>query len=580
MPRYDAERDVFIFAPGDRVSRRTLLELAAGAMGVAAISLTSMSSSASASPNAPAIGSGTSMISSSRSDMQETPKKGGRLRIGYVEPASLDPQYHASSLGGNIVGMIFDSLLIQDPTTSEYIAGPLTESFEVSADTKTWTFRLKQGITFHDGSSFAADDLKAIYEYAVDPKSATWVTGIYLPPNPTFEAPDPQTFVISSPLPYGPMASHLFWDAWMGAFPPEARTKFGEDFGRNPVGSGPFKLKEWAAGDHLTLERFDAYSWEPTFLQNKGPAYLDELYFKFTNEQSTIVNGLQSGELDIAFLPNQFFDQFNNNPDFQLISRPSGRLDCIGWNNERWPFDDVKTRQALAYGFDRTRFLEVMEGGHGQVMYGMIVPALPHYWPGEQEVGPKFDLAKAKSMLAEAGWSGTDGDGIIEKEGKPFSVTLIAGGSEAEVRWSSLVQAQARDLGIEVKIQTLESAALTAAQNSGDFDLYYFIYDTVDPDIIWFFFHSAQIPKEGGSGLNWGRVNDPKLDELIINQRNTVGADRDAAVQAMVQHMMDGAFVLPLYAPDKNTVFNKKVKGVIYYPNAMDWELTDTWIDE
>src|SRR5262249_37147656 len=153
-------------------------------------------------------------------------------------------------------------------------------------------------------------------------------------------------------------------------------------------------------------------------------------------------------------------------------------------------------------------------------------------------------------------------------------------GSESDVRWSSLIQAQAKDLGIDVKIQTLELAAWNAALTSGDFDMYYFIYDTVDPDIIWFFFHSAQIPKAGGSGLNWGRVNDPHLDELIIAQRNTVGSDRDGAVQAMVQYMIDQAFVLPLYAPDKNTVFSSKVKGVIYYPNAMDWELTDAWINK
>lgn len=570
MPRYDEERGVYTFGPGERLSRRSLLMMATGA--ASSLVLAASTNSAEAAPAARPI-----RVNSSN---QDTPKTGGQLKIGYVEPPSLDPQYHANSLGGNIIGLIFDSLLIQDPNTSEYIAGPLTESLEISADSLTWTFHLKSGITYHDGSTFEAADLKAIYDFAVDPANATWVTGIYLPPNPTFTAPDPQTFVISSPLPYGPMASHLFWDAWMGAFPPEAREKFGADFGRNPVGCGPFKFKEWAAGDHLTLERFDAYTWGATFLESKGPAYLDELYFKFTPEQSTIVNGLQSGELDIAFLPNQFFDQFSSNSDFTIISRPSGRLDCLGWNNERWPFDDIKTRQALAYGFDKDRFLQVMEGGHGQVMYGMIVPALPHYWAGEQDAGAKFNLDTAKQMLADAGWADSDGDGILEKDGKPFSLKLIAGGSEAEVRWSSLVQAQAKDMGIDVQIQTLEVAALTAAQNSGDFDMYYFIYDTVDPDIIWFFFHSAQIPKADGSGLNWGRVNDPKLDELIIAQRNTIGADRDAAVQAMVQYMMDQAYVLPLYAPDKNTVFNNKVKGVIFYPNAMDWELTDAWLDQ
>jgi len=587
MPKYDAERGVFIFQQGDRLSRRALLKLATGAASSVAIATflaacggddndtSSSTTSVSDGSSSPASSDVTPAANS-----DGTPKKGGRLRVGYVEPPTLDPDFHSSSSGGNIIGMIYDSLLIQDPNTSEYVAGPLTESFEVSQDTKTWTFHLKKDITYHDGSTLEAAHLKAIYEFAVDPDNATFVTGIYLPPDPTFEAPDPQTFVISSPLPYGPMASHLFWDAWMGVWPPAAREKYGADFGRNPVGSGPFKFKEWAAGDHLLLERFDNYTWGASFLENKGPAYLDELFFKFTPEQSTIINGLQSGELDIAFLPNQFYDQFKSNPDFEILSRPSGRLDCLGWNNERWPFDDLKTRQALMYGFDRERFLQVMEGGHGQVMYGAIVPALPHYWPGEQEAGPKFDLSKAKTLLADAGWADENGDGIIEKDGKPFDAVLISGGSEAEVRWASLVQQQAKDLGINVTIETLESAALTARRNSGDFDLYYFIYDTVDPDIIWFFFHSQQIPTEGSSGLNWGRVNDPILDDLIIKQRNTIGSDRDAAVQAMVERMMDQASVLPLYAPEKNTVFNKKVKGVIFYPNAMDWELTEAWIDD
>ena len=594
MPHFDDEKRTFVFQAGERVSRRMLLKLAAGVTGAVSISAilaacggdddddeeeatstTADSGGGEVEPTATSVGE-----EPTEAPSDGEAKAGGVLRIGYPEPSTLDPHYHASSSGGNIVGIIYDSLLIQDPNTSEYVAGPLTESFEISEDTKTWTFHLKQDIVYHDGTPLNAEDIRDIYTFAADPENATWVTGIYLPPSPMFEAPDEYTLVISSPDPYGPMASHLFWDAWMGVFPPEARDQFGEDFGRNPVGSGPFKFKEWAAGDHLTLERYDDYKWGPSFLKNPGPAYLDELFFKFTSEQSTIVNGLQSGELDLAFLPNQFFDQFDEDSNFEIITRPSGRLDCLGWNLEQWPFDDLATRQALMHGFDRERFLEVMEGGHGQVMYGSIVPALPHYWAGEQDEGPKYDVELAKQMLADAGWEGTDGDGTIEKDGQPFSVTFITGGSEAQVRFASIVQDQARQLGIDVEIESLEQAAYSARRNSGDFHLYPFIYDTVDPDIIWFFFHSDQIPKEDGSGLNWGRVNDARLDELIIEQRNNVGADRDDKVEQMVRHMMEQAHVLPLYAPDKNTVFNTRVKGVIYYPNAMDWELTEAWIDE
>lgn len=595
MPSYNAEKRTVMFGPGERISRRLLLQLTAAGFGTAAFSAllaacgddgdddpTATSGSPGAATPTSGAGQATSPLATATGATGgEEPKAGGTLEVAYLEPPSLDPQYHASSSAGNLVGLIYDSLLIQDPYTAEYVAGPLTESFEVSEDTLAWTFHLKQDIVYHDGTPLDAHDIREIYEFAVDPENATFVTGIYLPPNPEFETPDDYTLVISSPLPYGPMASHLFWDSFFGAFPPEARETFGEDFGRNPVGSGPFMFKEWIAGDSMTLERFEEYKWGPSFLTNPGPAYLDAIHFKWTPEQSTIVAGLQSGEIDIAFLPNAFYEQFANDDRFEIITRPSGALTALAWNMERWPFDDLATRQALAHGFDRERFNQVMNEGHGLVMYGTIVPALPHYWAGEQEEGPQYDLELARSMLADAGWEDTDGDGIIEKDGQPFSVVLISGGTEEQVRWSSLAQAQAKELGIDVQIETLEAAALTAQLNSGDYDLFRFGYDTVDPDILAFFFYSPQIPQEGGSGLNRSRVNDARLDELIEKQRNTAaGPERDAAVEELVRYMMDQAICIPLYAPEKHTVVNTRVKGVIYYPNAMDWELTEAWIDE
>lgn len=581
MPYFDEQRRTTVFQRGDRISRRLLLKMAAASAGTAAFA-----SILAACGGGQGDGGGAGESESTGTDQQPSsssdgePMQGGTLRIGYLEPPTLDPHYHSSSSGGNLIGLIYDSLMIQDPYSLEYIAGPITESFEVSEDQRTWTFHLREGITYHDGTPMDAHDIREIYEFSLDPENATFVTGTYLPPEATLESPDDLTVVISSPLPYGPMASHLFWDAWFGVFPPEAREQFGDDFGRNPVGCGPFKFREWIAGDSMTLDRFEDYTWGAEFLEHKGPAYLDSVFFKWTPEQSTIAAGLQSGELDMAFLPNTFYEQFANDPNFTIVTRPSGALTALAWNMERWPFDDLSTRQALAHGFDRERYNQVMNEGRGQVMYGMIVPALPHYWPGEQDEGQGYDPDQARAMLAEAGWADSDGDGIIEKDGRPFSVTLVAGGTEEFVRWSSLTQAQALELGIDVQIETLEAAALTARLNSGDYNLFRFGYDTVDPDILAYFFYSPQIPVDGGSGLNRSRVNDPMLDELIEKQRNTVGDERDAAVEEIVRYMMEQVICIPLYAPEKHTVMHNKVKGVIFYPNAMDWELTEAWIDD
>lgn len=571
-----------------QLSRRALLKLIGGAgAGLIGGALLAACGGSSAPPPTSTPGAGASSATGQAtptprvvSDTSGTPKKGGTLRVGFTEPPSLDPQNHSSTATGNLVGMLYDSLLTQDPYTSKYIAGPLTESFDVSQDQKTWTFHLKHGITFHDGTPFTAQVVKQNYERALDPAAKSQVTGIYLPPKATFDVPDDYTFVISSPQPYGPMASHLFWDSFFGIYSPPARAKYGQDYDRHPVGAGPFQFKEWVAGDHLTFDRFDKYTWGAPFLKNKGPAYLDSVYVKFISETNTLISALQSGEIDVAYLPNQFYDDFAKDQNFQILTRPSGTLSAFGWNLERWPFTDLKTRQALMHGFDRQRFLQVMEGGHGQVMYGTIIPALPYYWAGEQTEGPKYDLAKAKSMLAAAGWTGTDGGGIIEKDGKPFRVTFVGGGTDVNVRWSSLAKDQARALGIDMQVVTLEQAALTARLNSGDYDCWQFGYATVDPDILAFFFYASQIPKNGSPGLNRSRVNDPKLEDLLTQQRTTLGDARAKAVEDCVRYMMDQAIILPLYAPDQSTVVNKKVHGLIFYPDAADWELTDTWLEQ
>jgi len=583
--------------PTTRINRRGLMRLVAGtgaslalaslleACGGSSPSPTSTpaaSAATSAATSGPAATgtAGTAAPSQFVSATDGTPKKGGVLRIGFAptEPPSLDPQNHSSTNTGNIVGMIYDSLLTQDPYTSQYIAGPLTESFEVSQDQKSWTFHLKKGITFHDGTPFNAQAVRKDYERALDPAAKSQVTGIYLPPKATFDTPDDNTFVITSPQPYGPMASHLFWDSFFGVSSPAARAKFGADYDRNPVGAGPFKFKEWVAGDHITLVRNENYTWGASFLKNKGPAYVDSVFLKIITETNTVISGLQSGDIDVAYLPNQFYDDFAKDKNFQLLTRPSGALTALGWNLERWPFSDLKTRQALMYGFDRQRFLTVMEGGHGRVMYGTIVPALPFYWAGEQTEGPKYDLAKAKAMLKAAGWSDPNKDGIIEKDGKPFKAVFVAGGTDIAVRFSSLAADQAKQLGIDVQIVTLETAALTARLNSGDYDFWQFGYGTVDPDILTFFFAQSQIPLNGKPGLNRSRINDPKLEDLLNRQRSTIGDERKKAVEDAERYMLDQAFILPLYSPDANTVVNKKVKGLIFYPDGSDWELTDTWI--
>lgn len=504
----------------------------------------------------------------------DKPKQGGTLRLGITEPNSFDPQGTWSTVAGNIAGMYGDVLVARHPETYDFIPGGLSTAWEVSDDMLTWTFNLREGVKFHDGVEFNADAMAASYIHGA---AVGWVPKIYLPPDGEFIAQDALTFVIKSPKIYGPMLDHVSWPAWFIVTAEHHREVVGEeDYGRQPIGTGAFKFDQWVRGDSASLSKNPDYDWGPSFYKNQGAPHIDTVSIKFIEEEATLNAAILSGEIDVAYVPNQYAADLRGKDNYQIFETGSGTLNALSMNHESSSLSDARVRQAIMIAIDRDRIIQVMDQGEGFPQYGQVVRALPFYSQTFEDESAKknaYDPEKALALLAEAGYE-RNGDGNIQKGGEPLELAFIQTGKERSVRMGSLLQAQLQELGITVNLETLESATFSARRKEGDWDLRQSGYATLTADILSFFWHPAQ-------SSNLDRIADKEFERLLDNARHTLGEQRATANLELQKYFRDEAMVIPLINPNRNTIINSsRVVDFISHRNSMDWNVNDVWIKQ
>ena len=522
---------------------------------------------------APASAAPTAVAPAAPAPQEQGPTTGGILRFGIPEPNSFDPQATWSVVAGNIAGMYGDVLVSRHPETYEFLPGGLATSWSVSEDMLTWTFNLKDDITYHDGVEFDAEAMAASYKHGAD---VGWVPKIYLPPEANIYAQDAVTFVIQSPKIYGPMLDHISWPAWFIATAEHHRAVVGEeDYGTQPIGTGAFKFDQWVRGDSASMSRNEDYDWGPAFYSNRGAPHVDGISIKFIEEEATLNAAILAGEIDVVYVPNQFAAGLRDDDRFHFFTRESGRLSALSMNHESAPLDDLKVRQALMVAVDRDRIIQVMEQGEGFPQFGQVVRALPFYdqsFEDESAEMNSYDPDRALALLAEAGWAKGDGD-LLMKDGEPLEFDFIQTGSERNVRMGSLLQAQLQEIGITVNLETLESATHGARRGDGEFDLRHSGYATLTADILSFFWHPTQ-------SSNLDRIADQQFADLLDGARHSLGQERADANLEVQKYFRDQAMVIPLINPNSNTLVNRRVEGFIAHRNSMDWKVNDAWINE
>ncbi len=493
---------------------------------------------------------------------------GGKLIYGLtLSPSGIDPHVNASAELGIPLTSVYDTLVYRKLDTTEsfddqFVPG-LAESWEVSDDELTYTFQLRRDVTFHDGTPFDAEAVRANIERIVHPDTQSQKAIFLLGPFESVEVIDEDIVAIHLSAPYAPLLDGLA-QVYLGMASPTALAEWGPDYQFHQVGSGPFKFVTYVPNDHLTLVRNNDYNWGPAIYDHPGPAYLDEVEFRFFTDPAGRALALEAGDADVmGELPPFDATHLRQDDRFRVIpiaipGQPLGLM----LNTQRSPLDEVRVRQALLFATDRAAIAQTVFGGESPVAAGPLTAATFGFAPSLTGRYP-YNPDEAMALLEEAGWTDSDGDGTRDKGAQLLTLdaVLMTWGSVPEM--AQLVQSQWAKVGITLNTETLTYPAALQAAREGNYHLIPQNFSGSDPDLLWAYYHS-------GEPFNWSKLSDAALDDLLEKARSTSDPARRAELYTQAQlHIMELALLIPIRDPVNLNAANVRVQNLSF--DAHGW---------
>ncbi|MCV7369966.1 ABC transporter substrate-binding protein [Mycolicibacterium duvalii] len=398
------------------------------------------------------------------------------------EPDQLDPHKTTAYFSFEVLENVFDTLV--EPDENLQMRPALAKSWEVSPDELTWTFRLRENVTFHDGSPLTAEDVVYSYRRIIDEQLSnvdkfSAVTAV--------EAPDAGTVVIRVSRPTPNMLTNL--GGFKGMAIVSRRNVESGEIATNPIGTGPFSFRGQTSGDSITLRANPDY-WG-------GAPSLTGVTFRFISEPSTALSALQAGEVDWTdSIPPQRVSQLTEDESLTVAVTPSNDYWYLALNQARAPWNDVRVRQAIAYAIDRDAIVAATSYGTAQANQLAIPEGNPWYTSYDRYDSGGID--KARELLAQSGASPRTMDMLVTTD-YPETVTA-----------AQIIADNLAPLGITVNIRTVDFATWLDEQNNGNFDMLMMGWlGNIDPDD----FYYAQHHTDGTS--NAQKFSDPEVDRLL-----------------------------------------------------------------
>jgi peptide/nickel transport system substrate-binding protein len=503
------------------------------------------------------------------------PQRGGTLVYSLDgSPDRLDPNLSGLRPAQIVFFQIFDALVVRDPKDAT-IKPWLATSWEVSSDGKTYTVHLRPGVRFQDGTPFDASAMKFNMDRTHNPALATRCGGCAVGFYESTEVVNPSTARIRLKSPWAPLLDA--WSLFYRMVSPAGVSKVGDqDFGRHPVGSGPFRFVEWVPNDRVVLERNPNYAWASPLFKHQGPAYLDRVTFHIIPEPSTRVSALETGEVQVttAVSP-QDFQRLGHDPRFKpIVGLSPGSPYNWAINVTKVPTDDLAVRQAMEYGINRSLIARVAYGpfqaaGAYRPAFTLLSPVTWGYDKGSEIYD--YNLAKARELLGAAGWTpGPDG---IRRKGDQRLVVVF---NAWEHGIPELVQSELRDIGFDVKVGIYDALTVNENQRKGESNLSPLPGARTDPDVLSAFLHSRNV---GGGGFNFSFVKDPALDKLLDQGATEVNQTRRKQIYAeALRYAMEKAYMLPITTRDNVSLESDKVEGLRFDATGFFPWLYDTWL--
>jgi len=478
---------------------------------------------------------------------------------------TLNPILSTDTASSIVHARIFEGLVGIDAETGRPIPG-LAERWDQSPDGMTYTFRMRRGVTWSDGTPLTAEDAKFTFDTIMDPKTKTVRRGDY-DKVASFDVVDPATFRVTLKEPYCPFLVNMA----IGLVPkhvlatsPDVNT---DDFNtKTPIGTGPYTLMEWKKDDHITLTANPSY-W-------RGAPKIGHWVMKVVKDTNVVFAQLKTGEIDVATIDPATMDEAQRQPNLTVTPYYSLGYNFIGYNEAHPIFQDKRVRQAMTHAIDRDALVQKVLYGQGQVINGPIPPISWAYASDTPEF--EYNPATSKQLLAQAGW--TPGpDGMLQKDGKPFAFTLTTNsGGTVRAAIATIVQDQLKKVGIRVETTVIEwNAFLDRVNKSHDFDavvLAWSLGNDPDQKATW---ATSSYP----SGFNFIKYSNSRVDSLLDQARSVPACDQAtrqslyAQVQALIADDQPYTF---LHMPKTVVVANKRVQGLRPSPwTNLFWNVQD-----
>ncbi|WP_339214175.1 glutathione ABC transporter substrate-binding protein [Solibacillus sp. FSL W8-0372] len=473
---------------------------------------------------------------------------GGDLIIAELSDASsLDPHGSNDVPSSNVQSNLYETLVNRD-ANGELVPG-LADSWN-QVDDLTWEFKLKQGVTFHDGEAFNAEAVKASFDRLLDPEVGSPRAFLFEMVTEV-KVVDESTVQFITEYPFSPLLAHLTHNGGSiispksieedyAAMEADSSVKAGSVIGTNPVGTGPFKFESWTPGTEIKLVKFAEYA--------GTPVHIDSVTFKVVPESATRVAEIQSGYAHIigAVEPGQVAN-VNSFDGASVLETASSSLTYLGFNTEKEPFNDPKVRQAISKAIDRPTLIEGIYEGYGIPAISPLAPGIFGYT--EDVTSMAYNMDEAKALLEEAGYA----DG--------FKTTIWTNDNPARQQVAIVLQENLKQLNIQAEIEVMEFGSYLEKTAAGEHDMFILGWSnpTGDADYgLYALFHSSQHGDPGNRSF----YSSDKVDELLEKGRREADpAAREAIYKEALQLISDESPMAFVLHPYTLTGVSDKVSG-------------------
>ncbi|MBY0206351.1 peptide/nickel transport system substrate-binding protein [Paenibacillus intestini] len=484
--------------------------------------------------------------------------EGGNLTFALAtSPDTLDPHRSGLAVAVRAIRTIYDNLVVQLPDGS--IKPWLAKEWSVSKDGKSYTFKLREDVKFHDGTPFNAEAVKYNLDRVIDPATKAANSLALIRPYSSSEVIDEYTIKVNLNAPSQAFLGNLS-QALLGIVSPTAAKKYGDQLGKNPVGTGPYTFVKWDGNADIVVAKNKDYNWGPETVENKGVPHIDTITFKIVPEEATRIGSVQSKQVLAAeTVPPQNIAALKSDPNQQLLQANTVGLPyTLFFNLRKAPWDDVKVRQAVQSAVDVESIVKTLYLGNYERAWSALSPGILGYDKAlEGSITP--DINRANQLLEEQGWV-KGADGIRVKDGKKLTLRYVDGSPNREKRndIAAIIQQQLKPLGIAVEVVITKDIATVIYQN-WDYDLYGNSQVNSDPNALYAFYHtSAEGERPTLSGLS-----EPKIDQLLEQGAVETDSAKRVDIYSQIQkYLIEQAVILPIYVFPYTVAASKNVEGI------------------